>query len=210
MRTFLSRALRIIHQLLRGFSLLLILLGLCTLYDQGMGDGTLPGLNDISTVAELRTLAGQNRTQDLKTSGDWDALRPARRLLVNLSPTLGDWLYTLHQQNRIVYHSPVGVQAHYHQTQTVPVLAAYEFWSGRLYLGPDFWKLSEGEKVAVLAHEARHARQNWAKIISQRLALLITRGHLPYDNPLEAEAFDFERQARVALGLSPLTAQALH
>ncbi|WP_303673353.1 hypothetical protein [Vampirovibrio chlorellavorus] len=194
------------RQATRWLSATLILLGLCTLYDQGVGDGTLPGLNDLSGIREIRSAARQNSSRSLKGPAHWQSLSGGRSLLLALSPSLADWLYQLHHQRKIVYAAPAHWQSAYGQSSETPLLAAYEPWSGKLYIGADFWTLSDGEKAAILAHEYRHARQNWPKVISHRLAQWLMHGQLQYHTPLEREAFDYERQARAALGLSPLTA----
>ncbi|WMU93266.1 hypothetical protein EMOOHJMP_00072 [Microcystis phage MaAM05] len=195
------------RQATRWLSGALIILGLCTLYDQGVGDGTLPGFNDLSGIREIQSAARQNSSPNLKAPANWNTLSGGRSLLLALSPSLAEWLYQLNRQQKIIYETQEKWQSAYGQSSETPLLAAYEPWSGNLYIGPAFWALSDGEKAAVLAHEYRHARQNWPKILSHRLAQWMTHGQLPYDTPLEREAFDYERQARAALGLSPLTAQ---
>ncbi len=186
---------------------MLVLLGLCTLYDQGVGDGKLPVFNDLSSLQEMQTRAQQNSSQNLKAPANWGALSGGRSLLLALSPQLADWLYQLNDQQKIIYKAPEKWQSAYGKSSETPLLAAYEPWSGNLYIGAAFWALSDGEKAAVLAHEYRHARQNWPKVLSHRLAQWLTHGQLQYHTTIESEAFDYERQARAALGLSPLTAQ---
>lgn len=195
------------RQTTRWLSGALIVLGLCTLYDQGVGDGKLPSFNDLSGIREIRSAARQNSSQNLKAPANWQTLSGGRSLLLALSPPLAHWLYQLHHQRKIVYAPPAHWQSAYGQSSETPLLAAYEPWSGKLYIGTAFWALDDGEKAAILAHEYRHARQNWPKVISHRLAQWLIHGQLQYHAPLESEAFDYERQARAALGLSPLTAQ---
>jgi hypothetical protein len=125
-----------------------------------------------------------------------------------VSPEVALWLYQLHTQNRLEFGQPAGTGL-YAQKQEGEALAAYLRLSGKLSIGPGFWTLTDGEKTAVLAHEYRHARQNWPKQISVQVSQLVTNGQLQYESRLEAEAFDYERQVRSALGLSPFQATAI-
>lgn len=189
---------------------LLILLGACTLYDQAIGDGRLPRLNDLSGISSFSAQARSNTTlnslENPAIQPGWNHLAASRELLTAVSPEIAAWLYTLHEQNRIVYGSPLHLSAFYGKTSETPVLAAYEKLGGKLYIGNDFWVLNDGEKAAILAHEFRHSRQNWPKVLSHRLAQLIGGGQFHYQSSLEAEAFAYERQVRSAFGLSPLSA----
>lgn len=190
---------------------LLILLGACTLYDQAIGDGRLPRFNELASSSSISALSRMNSTsayapmENLRTG--WLAMAHSRELLTAISPEIVVWLYDLNQKNRIEYGKAPATLFLYGKSSDTPVMAAYEVLSGKLYIGSAFWALSDGEKAAVLAHEYRHTRQNWPKQISDRLAQLASGGQLRYQSRLEAEAFDYERQARAALGLSPLTAQ---
>lgn len=195
------------RQTTRWLSGALIILGLCALYDQGIGDGKLPALNDVSGSPEVLSAARYNSTLTIKGPANWENLSGGRRLLLLLSPQLAEWLYQLNNRQKIIYETRGNWRSAYGKTSQTPLLAAYEPWSGKLYIGSAFWKLPDGEKAAVLAHEYRHSRQNWPKVLSHRLVQWITHGQLQYESSLENEAFDYERQARAAFGLSLLTAQ---
>lgn len=201
---------RVFSVLKRLILTLLILLGACTLYDQAIGDGRLPRLNDLSDISQFTAQARENTTlsklENPVAQPDWKNLAASRELLTAVSPEIAAWLYALHEQNRIIYDSPHHLSAFYGKAPETPVLAAYEKLGGKLYLGDDFWVLNDGEKAAILAHEYRHSRQSWPKVLSHRLAQLIGGGQLHYQSSLEAEAFAYERQVRSALGLSPLSA----
>ncbi|WP_373532042.1 hypothetical protein [Vampirovibrio sp.] len=190
---------------------LFVLLGACTFYDQIMGDGRLPAFNEVGHLPEIHTLVHTNSTLDFPhtqaPARGWQALRQSRSLLSALSPEIAAWVYELRQNNRIVYNETPATLWLYSKPASTPMLAAYEGMSGKLYVGADFWHLSDGEKAAILAHEYRHARQNWPKQISVRLAQYLGGAQLSDQSRLEYEAFDYERQARAALGLSPLMAQ---
>jgi hypothetical protein len=178
------------------------------LYDQAIGDGPLPPINNVSAVSKFRTLSQINSTLDLppaltSTEG-WQALSQSRAMIVVLSPEIEEWLYDLKRKDKITYGKAPTTLSFYKKSAGTPIFAAYEPLGGKLYIGIDFWGLSNGEKAAILAHEYRHARQNWPKLISIRLMQGLWGGQLSDQSRLENEALDYERQARAALGLSPL------
>lgn len=185
---------------------LLILLGSCTLYDHAIGDSSLPRLNEVGSIHALQTLAHSNSTAEVSTISNphqgWQALSQSRDLLTALSPEISLWLHELQQKNQIEYANTSALSTVYGQSDDTPTLAAYEKISGKLVIHSAFWALSDGEKTAILTHEYRHARQNWPKKISVHLGQFVAGGQLHYQSQLEAEAFDYERQARSALGLS--------
>jgi hypothetical protein len=203
--------LRATFSTLRRWALfLLVLLGACTLYDQAIGDGPLPHINTLEGVTKISTSNQINSTHHLPppvtAKEGWQALKQSRTLLTGLSPGIAEWLYDLKRKNKIAYGKMPATLSFYGKSADTPILAAYEALSGTLYIGNDFWALNNGEKVAILAHEYRHARQNWAKQISVRLAQCMWAGQLSEHSRLENEAFDYERQVRAALGLPPLRA----
>jgi hypothetical protein len=186
--------------------ILIAVIGLSTIYDEAIGDGQLPHLNRIAALQPaVTTLARQNSTQQLSADKTpleaWQALQPSRELLTGISPEISAWLYELHQQHRILYQEPEESLSIYAMPNGTETIAAYRHITGRLYLGHAFWRLSDGQKVAVLAHEYRHYRQNPAKRISRQLAQLAGMGRFDYQSPIEEEAFAYERQALDALGL---------
>jgi hypothetical protein len=189
----------------RMLMLLLLLIGLCTVFDNTIGDGPLPHFNSLKTMtSSLIAAAHRNTTArltHLNSYQAWPALAPSRDLLTALSPEISAWLYDLHRQNRILYTTPTDAYGAYGVTADTPILAAYRHIDGKLYLGQNFWHLSDGQKVAVLAHEYRHSRQNAPKRIGTMLAQLLGGGQLRYASRIEDEAFDYERQAQSALGI---------
>lgn len=200
----------VMRQLLKRVGRLLILaialIGLGTVYDEVIGDGTLPHLNQVAAIKPVYPiLARQNTTQSLSTPltapEAGQALSPSRNLLIALSPEIGAWLYDLHQQGHIVYTEPAESLTIYSKQDGTETIAAYRHLNGTLYIGKTFWRLSDGQKAAVLAHEYRHFRQNLPKRISRQLAQLAGAGHFDYQSPIEEEAFAYERQALSALGL---------
>lgn len=204
--------LRAALSVLRRWTLyLFVLLGACAFYDQAIGDGPLPPINNLSAVSEFRALSQVNSTLDvppaLTSTEGWQALSQSRALLAAISPEIEEWLDDLKRKDKITYGKAPTTLSLYKKQEGTPIFAAYEPLGGKLYIGTDFWDLSNGEKAVILAHEYRHARQNWPKLISIRLTQGLWGGQLNDQSRLENEAFDYERQARAALGLSPLLSQ---
>lgn len=186
--------------------ILIAIIGLGTIYDEAIGDGPLPRLNRIAAIKPSVTeMARQNSTRHLPAQATaiakWNALSPSRDLLTGVSPQISAWLYELQQQERIIYSEPQESLSLYPMPKDTEAIAAYRHINGRLYLGNAFWRLSDGQKVAVLAHEYRHSQQSLPKRISRQLAQLAGMGHFDYQSPIEEEAFAYERQALSAVGL---------
>lgn len=192
----------------RWLVLALVLLGACAIYEEAIGDGPMPRFNGVIRQPELLRSAHRNSTRMLPVVGAdyWQALGASRRLLTVTSPEIASWLYGLRQQGRLEFTEPRESVFLYAREAETSILAAYRPLNGKLYIGSSFWSISDGEKAAVLAHEYRHARQSFPKRLRRQVAQLLTWGRFRYQSTLEAEAFDYERQARFALGLSPLGA----
>jgi hypothetical protein len=149
---------------------------------------------------EWMPLRTQCLTRSLKNSDSaeahWQALQPARQLAWAINPDIATWLDRLNREERITWS----------QQPTLfnwPVVASYVWYADTFYLGPGFWKLREGEKAAVLAHEYFHAQQNkWAMVGDTLLETL--SGQLPeYGSRTEDEAHLYQWFALRALDLPP-------
>jgi len=186
--------------------LLLLLVGAGTVWDAAVGDGSLPTLNDLSVSApQLSQLAQGNSTATLPLAqaqaNYWESLSTTRQLMLSLSPQIAFWLLELHQNGHIIAHTPGDIHKIYHVSADTALLAAYRHNENALYLGEAFWKLSDGQKAAVIAHEYRHSRQNAGKRLSYQIAHWMSLGQLNRETPMENEAMDYERQAETALGI---------
>jgi len=190
-------------------TLMLIIIGLGTVWNATIGDGSLPQLTALTHLSPKQAqLAQHSTTANLPIttirSSYWEALSSSRSLLLSLSPQLAQWLLNLHLRQHIKIQDPDDIHQTYHVSSETPLLAAYRFNEDTLYLGEAFWKLSDGQKVTVIAHEYRHSRQNFGKRLSVQLAQWMGLGQLQAISPLEDEARDYERQAANALGINPL------
>ena len=179
-----------------------------------MGDGPLPEFKALSPFIGqhqlLAQLAQKNSTAEMDaellnnaplTEQYWTALSASRRLLLTISPSIADWLDALYREGHISLKEPADIHPTYQVSEDTELLAAYRYSENTLYLGRAFWRLSDGEKAAVLAHEYRHAHQNIGKRLSHQLAELVGLGSLQQASPMEAEALAYEQSARIALGL---------
>ncbi len=196
-----------LRQMMRVILLMALIIGFCTIYDEAIGDGALPSFNTLKAISPaFAAQAIRNTTQTLQPDASeakhWQAMAPSRELLTALSPEIAAWLYKLRQQDRLAFHEPSeSLPTVFHAASETQVIAAYRHLDGTLYLGQTFWRLSDGQKAAVLAHEYRHSRQNLPKRISRQLAQIAGGGGLHYQSLIEDEAFAYERQAQAALGL---------
>lgn len=194
---------RLLQTLINIAMLMLLLIGAGTVWDATVGDGALPHLNN---VKHLSNLAQMNSTASMTPQTIrpvyWEALAPSRNLLLSLSPQIALWLQDLHQRGHIETREPGDIHQTYHVSDETALLAAYRFTQDTLYLGDDFWKLSDGQKVAVITHEYRHSRQNPGKRISYQMAQWLGMGQLQSQTPMENEAMDYERQAQSAMGMN--------
>ena len=199
----------VIKRLCNILLLLLIVIGLGSVWNAVIGDGSLPRLSTLQHFSPMQVkLAQYNSTGNLPVStirsAYWEALSPSRSLLLSISPQLSQWLLDLHLRQHIKVQEPEDIYQTYHVASSETLLAAYRYNEDTLYLGEAFWQLSDGQKVTVLAHEYRHSRQNFGKRMSVQLAQWMGLGQLQAYSPLEDEARDYERQAAIALGIQPL------
>jgi hypothetical protein len=126
----------------------------------------------------------------------WQALQPTLSLLWAINPDIAVWLKQLNRHNRILWKT--------HPTLfNWPVLASYEWRLNYFYLGPRFWKLSEGDKAAVIAHEYFHYKQNKFWMVGDTVLETLT-GKLPeYGSRTEDEAHLYQLYAYKAMEMAP-------
>jgi hypothetical protein len=207
---FLRRLLFVTRMLLmfsgRLALMLVLFIGLGTVYNETVGDGALPRIHKVPALAvKLRRGALVNTSVLLPDSASaearWAAMATSRKLLGIVSPEIAQWLERLHAEGRIAYGAPPDTLLMYDRPVDTSLLGAYRHLNGKLYLGQDFWGISDGEKVCVLVHEYRHSRQNLPKQIAIQLARLLVGKASEYASPIEDEAFAYEHRAYQALGL---------
>jgi hypothetical protein len=186
--------------------MLVLFIGLGTVYNETVGDGALPRIHPVPASAlKLRQSTLLNTSASLPGTASpearWAAMASSRKLLGIVSPDIAQWLERLHAEGRIAYEAPPDTLLVYDRPVDTSLLGAYRHFNGKLYLGQDFWDISDGEKVCVLVHEYRHSRQNLPKQIAIQLARLLVGKASEYASPIEDEAFVYEHRAYQALGL---------
>lgn len=189
--------------------LLLAVIGLCRLVDAALGPDVVPGFRPVDTGrARTLILMSGNLTRGFGARADeldgdlyWEGLQGTVRLLELANPDVARWLLERHDRKRIVYNfripmdHPAYAGTLAFQSPVVPYLL----------LAPGFWEESDLDKAAVLVHEYRHSRQNFAKTMAERGWQLLTLKVLyaPDDNRLEDEAYLYQYGFYRAFGMNP-------
>ncbi len=195
--------------LLRFILLLLAVIGLCRFIDSALGPDRLADFQAVDTGrAQTLILMSGNLTQGFGSRADaldgdlyWEGLQGTVRLLELANPEIAGWLIDLHDRKRIVYNfripldHPAYAGTLAFQSPVVPYLL----------LAPGFWEESDLDKAAILVHEYRHTRQNFAKTMAERGWQLLTLKVLyaPDDNRLEDEAYLYQYGFYRAFGMKP-------
>ena len=148
-----------------------------------------PDLMDIRS----QTLTSEITDHDTATK-HWHALQHSEALLWAINPDISNWLVRLNKEKRIIWT----------RRPTLfnwPVLASYDWRDNTFYLGPDFWKLSEGDKAAVIAHEYFHYRQNKIWMVGDTLLEAISGKLKEYGSRTEDEAHVYQWFAYRAMSM---------
>ncbi len=192
---------------------LLTLLGGLEVYTSWFEQKTnLPMLNVLDDVApELSPKTRENTTKHLackKTFSEkelWIALQPTLNIVRTLSPEIAKWVEQQYREGRFLF-DPSNAVGPVAGLQASPVLRLLTGHSGELTLFRMFLALNDGEKAAALIHEFRHEKQ-FAQVgtMSKRILALLYSGQKfsdeAYINVLEEEAFAYEKEALIALGM---------
>jgi len=126
----------------------------------------------------------------------WKALQPAQSILWAINPDIAVWMAQLHREKRIIWTL--------HATLfNWPVIASYDWRMNDFYLGPEFWKLSEGDKAAVIAHEYFHYKQNKVWMVGDTVLETISGKLSEYGSRTEDEAHLYQIYAYQAMGMPP-------
>jgi hypothetical protein len=126
----------------------------------------------------------------------WRALQPALSLLNAIQPDIAQWMVQLNREKRMLW-KPLPTLFNW------PVLASYDWRLNYFYLGPEFWKLNEGDKAAVIAHEYFHHRQNKPWMLGDTMLETVTGKLSEYGSRTEDEAHLFQLAAYQAMGMQP-------
>ena len=186
------------------------------------GDGPMPTLNYLERVApNLLNAAQENTTgrfiegenfsgkkRGLSHSADeyWRGLQPTLELLNAVAPEIHSWVISQYNSGKLLFSADEVNELKDHQElgEATEEQACFNYKTGELPLLRTFWSLKDGEKAAFFIHEYRHYRQNMVKRVRITVNQVITgKGSNNYLNPLEDEAYLYQQEALMALGIKP-------
>ncbi|MBY0451343.1 MAG: hypothetical protein K2X01_12035 [Cyanobacteria bacterium] len=186
------------------------------------GDGQMPTLNYLERVApNLLNAAQENTTgrfiegenfsgkkRGLSHSADeyWKGLQPSLELLNAVSPEIHSWVVSQYNNGKLLFSADEvdELKDHRELGEATEEQACFNYKTGELPLLRTFWSLKDGEKAAFFIHEYRHYRQNMVKRVRITVNQVVTgKSSNNYLNPLEDEAYLYQQEALMALGMKP-------
>jgi hypothetical protein len=196
----------VVNRLLWSLVTVLVVIGLGRVYDLAVGDGAIPAFTTRElTPLERERLVFQNTTAPLAQSNParpsaeyWRGLQPTLALLRSVNPSVAEWVMGLYREGRIVFDLSLPVDHPAYQN----TLAFQSPVVPYLMLAPGYWQQSDLEKAAILVHEYRHHRQSFPKLLSERMAQVLSLQVLfnPDATLLEEEAYRYQGEFYRALG----------
>lgn len=168
------------------------MIGACLVLDKIIGDGPLPTFIPGKYKIQTTPITQPKSTKDYQT-----ALQPVFQILRGTNPQIAFWLKQQTIQYQFVF--PID-HPQYKETKALHVP-----FVNMLILGPSFWKETELDKAAIIAHEYRHSRQNFAKVIGERTSQLLSLQTFinPDATRLEDEAYLYQAAFYKAVGTEP-------
>ena len=166
-----------------------------------MGDGPIPDVRPVNV--EAPDWAKQVRAretvhlQDKAVSAEakWQGLQPALAVLDQILPEVSAWVRDRQAQQLLVFDGEGAGLEH--------AIAAYQPSTKKLFVNEYYWGMNTGNQAAVLAHEFRHSKQNFPKLIAVTVGQLVTGGVFKYPSLIEDEAFQYQSRYLKAIGLKP-------
>ncbi len=144
------------------------------------------GLSSESKIVDLNLSANCIGSVGWGDSRRLELLVSSVRLLDKVCPSASQWFTDQLNSGKVVFS---GSDYEYY--------AHFDFVSRKLYITDNFYKLSEGHKAAIIAHEYRHSLQNLAKFIKRAIFIVISGE--PHEGVVENEAYLFELRILKAL-----------
>lgn len=126
----------------------------------------------------------------------WKALQPTLALLQAINPDISNWMIRLNTEKRIIWTRRATLF-------NWPVLASYDWRFNDFYLAPEFWRLPEGEKAAVIAHEYFHSRQSKLWMVGDTILEAVSGKLSEYGSRTEDEAHLYQWFAYRAMDMPP-------
>lgn len=165
------------------------------------GNGTVQPFRKLETLRPDLTktrymVLTQNIDDNDSAEQHWEALQHSMSLLQAIDPEIANWMARLHAEKRIIWTKQPTLF-------NWPVLACYSWYTNDFYFGPDFWKLSEGDKAAAIAHEYFHYKQNKLMMVSDTILEALSGKLSEYGSRTEDEAHLYQWFAYQAMGMPP-------
>lgn len=157
-----------------------------TSYDLIVGDGEMPQFSIVSLkdANETNTMHLWGQHAPHEDSAYWKGLESSLVILDDINPQISGWVRRKHHAGDLVF-VPQGTE-----------LAKYDYFSGKLTICHGFFIDNEKKKVAMLAHEYRHSKQNYGKIARYILSCCLhKRGTMDI---VENDAYLYEKEAEAA------------
>jgi hypothetical protein len=182
------------HYVVRYGVVVLAFFGALSVWD-AHGDGQIPvfvsllpgcGLNPAHTPGLPYCEPGAS------AEARWEGLSPSLRILEAVNPEIAKWIDERHTAGKIVF-SDADVISNDHCRS----LAKYDLLSGKLTIQRELFAQCNGNIAAILAHEYRHSRQNYSKLVRYSLSFVFTKGG--DSSIVENDAEIFEREAKNAI-----------
>lgn len=183
----------------RTIFVLVVILGAATAYDSSVGDGELPSFAHLGYASannlprpkfahdpDLKLIYYRRPYNETHVKNHlWEEIHDSVRILYRISPRIGTWVRQQYQNDKIVFSDGNGS------------FCTYDYFTGVLTLRRGFFTQNEGKKAVMLAHEYRHSRQNYGKLLRYIASHLFTSGG--QESIVENDAYLYEQDAVLAL-----------
>ena len=180
--------------LIRYGVLSLAILGAIQLW-AARGDGPVPAFSTLSAATTLnprQVSSGECMLRIKSATERWEGLAPALVILQNTNPEVADWVERTHMEGRLVFTD--GAKD---ALDRVSYLAKFDLFLRELRISPGLYAEPDGSVAAILAHEYRHSRQGFPKILCHALSFFFIKGGDP--SIVENDAVIYEQEARRAI-----------
>lgn len=159
---------------------------------ESLGDGPIPVPCPLRTLDPRHVSAPQCIVEGVGDPARWQGLAPAMAILDQVNPEVASWVRQRREASAVVFSDEV-CRGRDRQAS----LARYDHFRRQLIIQRSLFAQNDGEIAAVLCHEYRHSRQNFAKLMKCALSF-VTTSHGDR-SILENDALLYEHEARLAI-----------
>ena len=159
------------------------------------GDGPIPSFTMLSATPELaphRVSSGDCMFKGKSDTERWEGLAPALAILRHTNAEVAEWVEGMRAEDRLVFTSGAKIAR-----ERMNYLAKFDLFERELRISPGLYAEPDGSVAAILAHEYRHSRQGFPKILSYALSHIFLEGGDP--SIVENDAVIYEQEARRAI-----------